>query len=226
MDADLKNGTGGRQEWLTVPVVVMVLANLAPVYGVLYFGWTVFPVILFFWFENVIIGVFNVLKFLAAEPGSILKWLGKLFLIPFFCFHYGMFTFVHGIFVFGMFGGGFSKGGSLEFLQVWNVFREQNLFGPVIALVISHGVSFFWNYIGKGEYKTASLDMLMAGPYARVVVLHLTILFGGLLAKVLGAPVYALLLLVLLKIVVDIKAHIRERRKFGLKEAAEMVMDN
>jgi len=28
-----------------------------------------------------------------------------------------------------------------------------------------------------------------------------------------------------LKIVVDIKAHIRERKKFGLKEAAETVLD-
>jgi len=50
MEVDNKTKSGAGFAWLTVPVLVMILANLAPVYGVLYLGWTVFPVILFFWY--------------------------------------------------------------------------------------------------------------------------------------------------------------------------------
>jgi hypothetical protein len=50
----------------------------------------------------------------------------------------------------------------------------------------------------------------MGQPYARVVVLHLTIIGGGFLVMALGAPVLGLLLLVVLKIGVDLAAHLRE----------------
>ncbi len=47
------------------------------------------------------------IKMLTANPESPVSWAGKFFLIPFFCVHYGMFTFIHGVFVIGQFGGGF-----------------------------------------------------------------------------------------------------------------------
>jgi len=218
-------GTGSENPektigWFTLPVVVLILANLVPVYFVVFYGWQIFSVILFFWLENVIIGMFNVLKMLFSEPGSIAKWLAKCFIIPFFCVHYGMFTAVHGIFVFVMFGGSSFAGPS----TVLHSLREQSIFYPALALIVSHGFSFFWNYLGKGEYRTASLPLLMFGPYGRVIVLHITILFGGFLVMVLRSPVSGLLLLVFLKIILDIKAHLAERKKYGAKVAAEAVL--
>lgn len=94
-----------------VSSAVLVLANVAPLIGVLAHYWTVFAVVLLYWCENVVVGVFNVLRMLCARPQDGLAWAGKAFLIPFFCVHYGMFTFVHGIFVLGLFGGGFAKAG-------------------------------------------------------------------------------------------------------------------
>jgi hypothetical protein len=44
---------------------------------------------------------------------------------------------------------------------------------------------------------------------------HVTILAGGFLADSLGAPLAALILLVLLKTVIDLLAHLREHRKAG-----------
>jgi hypothetical protein len=52
--------------------------------------------------------------------------------------------------------------------------------------------------------------MLMARPYGRVMVLHVTVLIGGFAAMALGSPVWALLLLLALKIGLDLKAHIKE----------------
>jgi len=101
------------QEWLTLPVIALVTANLAPVYGVLFLGWKVFPLIMLFWLENVIVGGMNILKMIFASSSDKTQWMGKIFIIPFFCLHYGMFTFVHGIFVVGLFGGAFHTGANL-----------------------------------------------------------------------------------------------------------------
>ena len=59
----------------------------------------------------------------------------------------------------------------------------------VVALAASHLYSFFVNYIGHGEYRRTFVVWLMVQPYARVVVLHLAILFGGFIAMALGSNV-------------------------------------
>lgn len=55
----------------------------------------------------------------------------------------------------------------------------------------------------------------MQQPYGRVVVLHLTILLGAFLMAALKSPTVGLALLVILKIGLDVRAHLRERRKFA-----------
>ncbi|HEV2749154.1 MAG TPA: DUF6498-containing protein [Gemmatimonadales bacterium] len=84
---------------LTPTAVVLVAANLVPLVGVLFFGWSVYATLLLFWVENVIVGVFNILRMVAATPDNQLAWAAKVFMIPFFTFHYGMCVMVHGLFV-------------------------------------------------------------------------------------------------------------------------------
>lgn len=192
-------------------VIALVLANLIPLYGVLALGWEVFPLMLLFWLENVIIGVFNVLRMLLAELQKPEAWFGKLFLVPFFCVHYGMFTFVHGVFVVGLFGGQFRAGAGFPSLAMFQkLVTEQHLGIAVLALVASHAFSFAWNYLWRGEYRTVSLQTLMARPYARVVVLHLALLGSGFLLVALKSPVVGLVLLVLFKIGLDVSSHLKE----------------
>ena len=82
--------------------------------------------------------------------------------------------------------------------------------------MVSHGLSFYWNYLKNDEYQRASLNALMGQPYGRVIVLHLTVLFGGWVVMLLGSPLFALVLLVVLKTAADWRAHQAERRKFAL----------
>ena len=98
---------------------------------------------------------------------------------------------------------------------VWWVLTEHGAVLMAGALVLSHGFSFAWNYLGRGEYRRATLEALMHQPYARVIVLHITIIAGGFIILALGSPVMGLALLVALKSGVDVKAHLKERRKFA-----------
>jgi hypothetical protein len=181
---------------------------------VLFLGWTVFPLVLMYWLENVVVGGFNVAKMALAQPGDAILWAGKAFVIPFFVLHFGGFTYIHGVLVLAFFGPRSPNAFHLV-PTVLAAIRANRLGWGVLSLVLSHGFSFYWNYLRSGEYRRASLTGLMGQPYARIVVLHVVVLCGGWVVMLLGSPLGALLVLVALKTAVDLRAHQAERRKFA-----------
>lgn len=145
----------------------------------------------------------------------------KVFFIPFFTFHYGMFCLVHGVFVFALLGGegrgGFMSHGS-GLSEMPELVREAVAQGGIwaaLALAVSHLFSFAANFIGKGEYRRTAVPMLMMAPYGRIVVLHVAILFGAFAIMALGSPVFLLVLLIVGKIALDLKLHFRSHWKLG-----------
>lgn len=190
--------------------MALVLANLWPIYGALALDWDVFPIVLLFWLENVIVGVLNLARIIASRPSDPGHHFTKLLAIPFFAVHYGMFTFVHGVFVFALFGGAEPMAGVTDVSAVTRVVARYELGIPVALLAASHLFSFIVNYIGGGEYREIDVKRLMSQPYTRVVVLHLTIIGGGFLMMALSSPAAGLVLLVALKIGVDLLAHAHE----------------
>jgi len=220
-----------KKDLLDIPVISLIAANAIPVWGVLFLGWDAFYIVLLYWTENLVIGFYNVLKMVFAAVPHPAAHLGKLFLVPFFIVHYGGFTAVHGFFVLALFhkGQGPPVGGMdwpcfLVFVQMlFNVAKYMYSVIPpqvrlaVLALFISHGVSFVQNYLLKGEYATARPEKLMGGPYGRVVVMHITILAGGFLTMAIGSPASLLVVLVVLKTVLDVNLHNREHKKAAVK---------
>ena len=89
-----------------LPLISLLAANSIPLFGVLFFGWDAFGIILLYWSENVVVGFYNVLKIAFVKVKDPKEHLGKLFMIPFFMIHFGGFTGVHGVFVLTMFGKG------------------------------------------------------------------------------------------------------------------------
>jgi hypothetical protein len=206
-------------------VIALILANLTPVFGILFLGWQVFPVLFLFWIENFIIGASNVFKMIVCSPGDQRQIIAKIFLVPFFCLHYGIFTAVHGVFViflFGMLGGSINSGDFVSGpFDIVGIIDKLQLWWSVLALVVSHIVSLIINYLGHREYKKSNVITLMFQPYPRVIILHITVLFGGFLVMLLGSPVIGLLLLIFLKIFIDIIAHLRQHRS-GIKNESEV----
>jgi len=210
---------------VSVSLIILIMANLLPIFGVIYAGWDVFEIVALYWFENVVIGLVNVLKIITCCPGSHRSAgtaieISKLFKIPFFTIHYGGFCFVHGIFVFGLLGPKNKEGGHgdpFENMGHWfSSFVNTDVIWFVLAIVASHIFSFFKNYIGENEYTRSTPDKLMNAPYGRVVVLHLAIIGGGFIVQELGSSVGMLILLIIGKIIIDAKLHLRSHQK--LKE--------
>lgn len=260
--------------------IALVVANAIPLLGVVFFGWSLLTILVLFWIENGIVGLWNIPRILLAQ-GSILQALpdmpedaafnatgnaraaadlrarwqqaqarmataesggqmpvnpvasmllgtggfGRAIIAVWFVFHYGIFWVGHGIFVFALpsflwAGGSTSCDGFPVFpeLPIDSATCTSSPFGEVnwsnvtiaaVALFLSHGASFFLNYIGKSQYLTTSAMRQMFAPYSRVVVLHLTILVGAFAVAIIGAPIGALLVLVVVKTVFDLNLHLR-----------------
>ena len=152
--------------------------------------------------------------------GLLSQWavnwgLGNLFLAAFFTFHYGIFCLVHGGLIVAMFGrdgpGPHRLPPLPELPQLAFEFALRNgLLWAAIALVASHGVSFYTHYLKPRAFDDANAGKAMFEPYKRVVILHVVLLAGAFAADAFGASVAPLLLLIGLKIAVDLASHRRE----------------
>ena len=161
---------------------------------------------------------------LDANKGKLgaLHHASKLFFIPFFTFHYGLFCLVHGVFVFALLGKNELGGASMptgaspleELSELLELAMESGGQWAALGLVVSHLFSFCVNYLGKGEYRRTAAPILMIAPYGRIVVLHLAIIFGAFATILLGSQVFLLVILIIGKIMLDLKFHRRAHKKF------------
>lgn len=210
-------------------LVGLVAANLIPLAGVFAWRWDIATLVLLYWTENLVVGFYSILRIVLLPVKRSTGKLGKALAVPFFCIHFGGFCAVHGLLLLQIFkiGGGSldsSPGaawpGPLLFLQllfgvIAQLWRSHppGMEWPVLALALSHGVSFVENHLNGGERATATLRSLMERPYQRILLLHAAILFGALPTLALGSPWPMLVLLVGIKTVVDLWLHTRTRRK-------------
>ncbi len=204
-------------EW-TPAVYALILMNLIPIGGAIFFGWDAGIIIFLYWLENVVIGILNIPKLLTAQgtdgaavsATGIFKLAGGLFLCAFFAVHYGMFCVGHYAFL---------KASFDQVPSFAEIFSRGDILIALGGLAVSHIISMFVNFYGKGEYKRRSPNAQMFLPYSRIVILHVVIIFGGFFTMMPGSGLISLILLVVIKTVVDLAAHIAEH-KFAAKEMA------
>jgi hypothetical protein len=193
----------------TLTGIVLIAANLVPIFGAIALGWNVFDIVMLYWIENVIVGLINVMRMAlirtGEHPGVAIT--GKVFTIGFFVVHYGIFTLVHGIFVFSVFG---ESGFGTEVLR-----ELAGIKWAVLALLASHLVSFFVNFVGGREFAGRTLGEQMSAPYPRMMALHVAIVLGAWAVEALGQPLPLLVILVVGKVTADWKLHTRTHRKAG-----------
>ena len=184
--------------------LALIAANLVPLGGVLFFGWDLASLVVLYWAESAVIGFYTALKM--AVVGNF----AALFAVPFFVGHYGGFMAGHFLLIYSLFVRGPNPLGAEPAVRQALAGVFMPIWSSLAALFISHGISFFSNFIGRREYADATTQGLMTAPYRRIVVMQITLILGGWMVLLLKSPVPALALLVLLKTAVDFSAHRKE----------------
>jgi hypothetical protein len=187
----------------------VVAANAIPVAGVLLFGWQALPLLVFYWIENVVIGAVNVAKILiAGVTKDVVQRILAFVLAPFFILHYGLFCFVHGIFVFAMFTMSDTIHAGVEPTtesfdltgRVLGMLQgDSDLLWSVVALCVIQLGAFAIFWAGGRRWRDVDAVRQMFEPYGRIVVLHLTIFIATIPVLLIGQPMLAVLVLALLK---------------------------
>ncbi|MEM6781558.1 MAG: DUF6498-containing protein [Pseudomonadota bacterium] len=187
-----------------------ILANAIPLYGVLFWDWSIYLIFVLFWFENVVIGFFTLsqiiafgLKRIIVDRDNPFSFLGILFTGAFFTVHYGIFTMGHGAMIFALFGDGIVDSGEFpEAHQLVEIFMGNNLLWAALLIILASAFAAIRQF--SEHRKALNATIIMFSPYGRIIVLHIGLLFGGLAAQALGSPVWMLVLLIALKSAYDL----------------------
>ena len=188
-------------QWLAAIGSAVVMAV-----GIAFYGWPTFTVLALYWVENVIIGGFTALRILAA--GSRTERYGEsLAVTAFFCVHYGLFCAVHGIFVATLFGGMRSMSSMIDplFLMIGRIAGDRIGVLVLVAMIAAAALDAWRAMATVDADDPKAVSRIMSEPYGRIVVLHVVLLAGGFLMAALQLPSLAALLLVVFKLVYDLR---------------------
>jgi uncharacterized protein DUF6498 len=217
----------GEQTYRALDVALALATAAVLAWGVLGLNWSPFIVMALFWVENVVIGVFNLVRMFFT--GARLGWFGVLGAIAvgaFFTVHYGLFTLVHGVFVVMLFGGPELATASSLFAPVGAMLKtllaQREGWLAIGAIAAVHANATIQWLLRTRELPPPIKD-LMTAPYGRIVILHVTLIASGFLIQALGAPRAGALLLIGLKLAYDLNAIRRERNRADEDEAATRI---
>ncbi len=198
-----------------------ILINLIPLIGILFFNWDAKPLLATYWLENVVNGIFHLIRIAKSN----LRLLKKIFVISFFTIHYGAFCAGHGFFIVALttpqtrvdliFEGN---------LKDLNQIFFNNHFLPILITLL---VIYTWDLLStptspapsaplpNTNNSSTSAASIMSQPYSRIIFLHFGIVIGGAFAAAQNSPLWILIILIAAKTLYDIHS-IRKKTKTTL----------
>ena len=220
----------GMRPLLDLSSLILLAANLLPLAGVLLWGWDAFVLLVLYWFETAIIGFWTLVRVATAPRASLgeisihgsTRTASPLGLALFFVLHAGIFMGVHFGFLWTLFAGDWAARihGVRDFAD--KLIVETGLWVPLLVLFVARGIVFFHSLIGarlrawldphralaktSGPAPGSSVGAVLGGFYARIIVMHLAILFGGFLS--FFGSIAPLVILVAIKTAVDLGLHV------------------
>jgi hypothetical protein len=203
--------------------VAVLLVDLLPILAVLVFGWGATPLVALYWLENLVIGMFTVLRMVATLAGNIVNLFTVLFIVPFFTLHYGMFCFGHGVFIKALATSGSTTGSSgMPGLVYWALSSGQGMVWFVAAIIAINLVIYFTDFLMKGEFRETQPIVEMFAPYGRIVTLHVAIILGAVFAIATNEPLLGVVFLIFLRVVFGVIVSAMRQRKLDRASHALM----
>jgi hypothetical protein len=208
--------------------LILLIANLVPLVGVIFWGWDAFVLLMLYWLETAVIAFWTILRIATMPPRALgdiqigdsggKKIAAPLALAAFFTVHAGIFMAVHFLFLWTLFSGHWSREihGVGDF--VTQMVIGTGLWVPLLFLFFGRGVvilfeavkPWLWRklglaqrVLGRAQGALGPGETLLFGLYIRIVVMQVTIIIGAWFALLLG-NVGALLFLIAVKTAVDL----------------------
>ena len=190
----------------------VILGNILSIIIAIVQEWPIGQILWVYWAQSVIIGIINVYRILSLKEFSTDNFRSNGQQVPetqkakksvasFFAMHYGFFHFIYFIFLLG-----------LAPLSDIN-FEELSLLLLIIfGFVGSHGFSYRYNLNKDFKHQKPNLGTIMFYPYMRIIPMHLTIIFGSMMAST-----GTLALFMILKTIADGGMHMVEHHMFRRK---------
>ena len=221
-------GGGPTPSLLSPATLILFAANLLPLAGVLFWGWDAFVILVLYWFETAIIGLWTLVRVATASREALggitmqgsTRTPSPLGLALFFVAHAGIFMGVHFVFLWVLFSGDWAKRihGPIEFVD--KLIIGTDLWIPLLVLFVARGIVFFYSVIharlrawinpqrpvrAAASSPDSIVGAVVGGFYARIIVMHVAILAGGFLS--FFGSIAPLIILIAIKTAVDLGMH-------------------
>lgn len=193
--------------------VSLIFSNLLVIVFALKDDLTALDILWIYWMQSVIIGVFNFFKILTLKEFSTAGFkqggkeilptkASKISTAVFFLIHYGFFHLIYAVFL-----GTFSTFGLMDNYE----FKSGYFLYTTAGFLISYFIEFIKSKNEQTE-TPPNLGKVMFAPYVRIIPMHLTIIFGGVIATAgsglsINTNLSVIILFICIKTVVDLITH-------------------
>lgn len=159
----------------------LLFSNIATIFFAINENWDLSTIMWVYWFQSITIGFFNFIRILQLKEFSTEGFKindrpaqptqgTKNFTAFFFLFHYGFFHFGYLVF---LLTGTLIK----SYENIANSVGLKYILLTALLFFINHLFSYFYNR--PRDTKKQNIGALMFYPYARIIPMHLTIIFGS-----------------------------------------------
>lgn len=201
---------------LTRADIILIAANLIPVVGVWFFGWSAIDAFIAYALETLIVGILTLMKLAVITlvrgkdtwyaQGTSSQVSGLVFMV-FFTLHFGLFALVQTS-LFSESAGIAPPGkGLFYFFFHWYSYINNDIAIMLGGLVISYFVRSFIPFIVSGEYKTISMMRVMFQPYGRIFIQQFTVIIGSMFLS-FGFDKIFILVFAAVKIIFEVYFHL------------------
>lgn len=187
-----------------MPVSLTILGNLLPVAGVLFLGWDIYTLLVYYWCETVIVGFWTALAIAfqgrqdnrrsGDTTGS--RGVGAPKAAILVALHAGVFIALHLLLMSTLYGRDWPG-----HLESPGVFVETFIIGqglwPMLALAFIQRAAVFWE-------RAENLPPVVIELYVRIAVIQVVVILGAWGVMLLDTGLFGLVLLVAIKTMLDL----------------------
>jgi len=216
-----------------VPILISVAAfvgNIIPLYGILYWGWDTFQLLMLYWMETAIIAFFTLLRIARLAPnapqarsrasstryGEITingrpQKASQFALVGFFALHAGAFILVHLLFLWLFFSREWLKKVHGVGSFFYELFVANYVWAALLFLIIASGVALLIESTQRlpppasapTEKPADPVGTIVGSLYLRIVIMQVAIIFGAMISGLSGS-LAPLVIVIALKTLIDL----------------------